>query len=136
MGKTKNIPKVVVRSFTSADSFAGMDSSKIHMAATPTASTQSVLIANDDITKQIVVWETMAATTPTNTATSPFVGTIAEEGSTEDLLVFIPNRLWNFLYSSPYRVSAGKDLVFHQVQANTGTASLNTIQLLYTLESV
>ena len=136
MPKQKNIPKVVVQSFTSADSYAGFNSANAHMSDSPTGSTKRVLISNDDTEKQIVVWETMVATTPTNTATSPFVGTIAEEDSTEDLLVFIPNRLWNFLYSSPYRVSAGKDLICHLVQANTGTASLNTIQLLYTLEDV
>ena len=126
----------MVRSFTSTDSYAGFNSANDHLSEAPTAATKRLLISNDDITKQIVVWETMVATTPTNTSTSPFVGTISEDDSTEDLLVFIPNRLWTFNYSSPYKVSAGKDLVCHLVQANTGTASLNTVQLLYTLEAV
>ena len=84
MGKIKKIPTVLVRSYTVADSFAGMSSAKAHMSAAPTGSTQSVLVENSDITKEIVVSEVYVATTPTNTANTPFVCTIAEEDSTED----------------------------------------------------
>lgn len=132
-GKSK-IPVVVCKSYTSADSFAGFDAAAAHMSASPTGSTKDTLVTNADTSKSIVVWETTVCTTPINTATKPFVGTLAEEDSSEDLLIFIPNRLWSFKYESPFRLSPGKSLIHHHVQANTGTASLNSIQLLYTIE--
>lgn len=129
-------PTVVCKSYTSADSYAGFDAAEDHMSASPTGSTKDTIIANADTSKRIVVWETTVCTTPTNTATSPFAGTLAEEDSSDDLIVFIPNRLGMFKYETPFRLSAGKSLIHHHVQANTGTASLNSIQLLYTLENV
>ena len=132
-GKNK-IPIVACKSYTSVDSFAGFDAANPHMSASPTGSTQDTIIANADTSKRIVVWETTVCTTPTNTATKAFVGTLAEEDSSDDIIVFIPNRLWSFKYESPYRLSPGKSLIHHHVQANTGTASLNSIQVLYTIE--
>jgi len=132
-GKSKT-PLVVCKSYTVADSFAGLDSAAAHMSASPTGSTVDTIIPNSDALKSIVVWETTISTTPTNTGTKPFVGTLAEDGSATDFVVWCCNRLWTYKYGSPFKLSAGKSLVHHHVQANTGKASLNTIQLLYTIE--
>ena len=134
MGDKSKTPTLVCKSYTSGDSFAGYRATEEHYQGTPTGSTVDTLVTNSDSTKSIVVWETTVVTTPTNSATTPFIGTIAEEDSSEDILVFIPNRLWAYKYSSPFKLSAGKDLLHYHIQANTGKASLNSIQVLYTIE--
>lgn len=138
MPKLKSkVPQVVVKQYTSADTFGGMNVARPHLVAAASVNTVDSIISNSDASKEITVYEVTICTTPQNTGTLPFVGTLATEDSADDLLVFCPNRLWTYKWSSPFKVGAGKDLVHHHVQANTATVeTLNSIQILYSIDDI
>ena len=134
-GSKTKIPSVFSKQYNATDFFAGLDTAEDHLQDTPTVKTFDVVVANDDASKRITVHEVTVACTPSNTAVTPFIGTLAEEDATDDLLVFCPNRLWTFKYSTPFRLAPAKDLIHYHVQAaGTGTNTSNSLQILYTVD--
>ena len=130
------IPTVLCKQYGATDFFAGIDTAEDHLQDSPSSKTFDIMVTNEDTTKSIVLHEVHVACTPNGTGTTPFIGTLAESNSSNDLLVFCPNRLWTYKYSSPIKLTRGTNLIHYHVQAaDTGTGSLNTIQILYSIEN-
>ena len=98
--------------------FPTLNTSNSHLQNTTTASTSCVMVANDDVTKCIVVdsfeanWNSLGASNP-----KALFGTLAEEGATSDLIVWMVSYLGgSFATSSPIKLGPGKDLIHYNIK--------------------
>ena len=126
------VPPVAIMSFPT------LDASNDHLQLTTDANSSYVMVANDDATKCIVIdsfeasWHDAAATTQPKA----LFGTLAQEGETDDLVVWMCSHIsGNFTTSSPIKLAPAKDLIHYNIKGpgQGGTTQPCFLKLSYHL---
>lgn len=117
----------------SASSFAGLNVANAHLQATPTADTSSIVVTPGANEKVIITG--VVATSTVTAAATPTIGTLAEEGSTTDLVIYQASGYSQFYASNlNLPLGKGKKLIHYRVQGDTGgsvTTDLNSVTITY-----
>ena len=118
--------------------FPTLDTRQAHLQSSTGTDTSFVMVANDDVTKCIVIdtfevsWQNPAG------AANPkaLFGTLSEEGSTDDLIVWMTAYIsGHFVTSSRVKLSPGKDLIHNNIKGpgQDGTKEPAFFKLYYHL---
>lgn len=114
---------------TAAGSFAGYTAGNTHLQTTPTANTSSVVVSATD-NQRVIITGLVAVTNEAGVATG-FLGTLAAEGSDDDLLIYQANGYGQF-YATNLNIPLpkGKDLINYRVRGKT-TDGFNSVTITY-----
>ena len=97
-----------------AAAFAGFTIGNDHLSTTITADTSTVVVSPGS--NQRVVLKGVTAYASTNNVVAPFIGTLAEEGSSDDLIIYQATGYGNFLaHDLNIPLGKGKDLIHFRV---------------------
>jgi hypothetical protein len=99
--------------------FPTLDTNNAHLQLTAPANSSFVMVSNDDATKCIVIDHFEATWNNPAGAQNPraLFGTLAEEDSTDDLIVWMCSYISGFFATnSPIKLSPGKDLIHYNVK--------------------
>lgn len=113
-----------------AASFAGFTIGNDHLSTTITADTSTVVVSPG--ANQRVVLKGVTAYASTNNVLAPFIGTFAQEGSTNDLVIYQATGYGNFLaHDLNIALDKGKDLIHYRVQGTTTAGTINSVTVTY-----
>ena len=118
--------------------FPTLKSNNPHLQLTTTVNTSYVMVANDDVTKCIVI-DSFEATWQDPTApTQPkgLFGTVAEEDATTDLFIWMCSHVsGSFIMTSRIKLAPGKDLIHYNIKGpgQGGTTQPCFLKLSYHL---
>jgi len=115
---------------STASDFAGLDTSKTHLQATPATATSSIMVpAKAD--HKIVVNEISVTQTGGNTG---YIGTIAQTGETADIIQFACGQYGQARFDSMFELETNTGLVLYRAQGESGgvTADANCVTVWYT----
>lgn len=115
-----------------SSNFAGLDVTSAHLQSSPTANTSSLVVQPSD-SQKVVITGINASTTQAVVAT-PFIGTLAASGSSEDLLVYQASAYNQFNMRCNLELPAGAALIHYRVQGDTNgsqTTDANTVTVSY-----
>ena len=115
-----------------AAAFAGFTIGNDHLSTTITADTSTVVVSPG--ANQRVVLKGVTAYCSTNNVLAPFIGTLAEEGSSDDLIIYQATGYGNFLaHDLNIPLGKGKDLIHYRVQGDSTAGRINSITVTYQL---
>ena len=122
--------KTAVDVVSTTDDFAGLNTANTHLQATPSSDTSSIMVAGV-ANKKIVVNEIAVNQTGSTTG---YVGTLAQEGETADIIQFACGQYGQATFDSVFELEAGKGLVLYRAQGatNSATADANIVNVYYT----
>lgn len=113
-----------------AAAFAGFTITNNHLSTTITSDTQSVVVSPGP--EQRVVLKGVTAYCSTNNVLAPFIGTFAQEGSDDDLVIYQATGYGNFLaHDLNIALDKGKDLIHYRVQGDTTAGRINSVTVTY-----
>lgn len=126
----KGFNDTYVEAGNAAAGYAGYDIGSDHLSLAITANTSSVVVSPGP--NQRVIITGLIAHSTQNAVATPNIGTLAEEGSTSDLVVYTATAYGNYLATNlNIALAKGKDLIHFRVQGATGAANLNAITVMY-----
>ena len=119
-----------VEASNTSPAFAGYSIGNTHYQDSPTESTSSIVVSPAAHERVILI--SVVAHSSQNTVQTPFFGTLAEEGSDDDLVVYQATAYGNFLATNlNIPLEKGKDLIHYRVQGKAGTGDINAITVMY-----
>ena len=112
-----------------AAQFADLNAGNAHLQDTPTVNTSAILVEGKAGYK-IVVNEISVTQTG---GTSGYVGTLAQEGETSDIIQFAAGQYGQARFEAMFELETDKDLVLYRAQGEDGgvTVDVNLVTVFY-----
>lgn len=113
-----------------AAAFAGFTIGNDHLSTTITSDTSTVVVS--PAPNQRVILKGVTAYASTNNVLAPFIGTFAQEGEDDDLVIYQATGYGNFLaHDLNIALEKGKDLIHYRVQGTTTAGTINSVTVTY-----